>query len=232
MLTYLYTLEYDDDGPLASAKHYMANGTRAAASEALTTTNMPLSAADLLRHAKMMNNVAVYAIAQKYDINELKELATVKFCDLLWLEAPTYAFPDIISAVFETSSITDPGLRFVAAKYCAHYSTQILADDHLSGVINDYGDLGLDVLRKLSEDLARKLNEERRLREQLVTLKGELAHTVKRISVVEATIHPVGSVLATIFQEIKTTYNNLKIESDESAKLGESDEDDESDEED
>ena len=222
MLTYLYTLDYDDDGsPPASAEHYMANGTKVATFQALT------SAEDLLRHVKMMNNVVVYAIAQKYDINELKELATKKFSDLLWLKAPNYAFPNIIDAVFETSSITDPGLRVVAARYCVRYSTEILADDHLCGVIKDHGELGLDVLREVSLESARNLDQKRRLREQLVTLKEDIRQTIKQSL---RPSQPVHTTLLAALRELKTTYNNLEIESDESAGTEEGNEGDKGDE--
>ena len=223
MLTYLYTLDYDDDGPPASAEHYMANGTEAATSEALTTTNSPLSAEDLLKHAKMMNNVVVYAIAQKYDIKGLKELATMKFLELLWLEAPNYAFPNIIGAVFDISSSTDSGLRRVAAKYCALYSTQILADDHLCGVIKDHSDLGLDMLREVSEISAQKFDC---LLEKFVTLKMELAHTVKKVSRFQMSwpSRSTNCSITAFLKELKATYNNLEIKSDESAGLEKGDE--------
>ena len=88
MLTHLYTLAYDDEGDAASTQHHMANGTKMVTSQALTTVTTPLLAEELLKHAKMMNNVVVGAIAQKYDIGKLKKLATAKFRELLWLGAP------------------------------------------------------------------------------------------------------------------------------------------------
>ena len=203
MLTYLYTLDYDDDGPLASAKYYMANETKADAYQALMTTT--LSAEDRLMHAKMINNVVVYAIAQKYDIEELKELAMVKFCDVLWLKGPTYAFLDIITAVFETSSITDPGLRPVAVKYCTHYSTQILADKYLCCVIKDHGELGLEVLREVSKDSARNAKLRQRFYEQLVTLDEKLAQMIETASEIE---YPATPLLRTLW----TTHKNLEID--------------------
>ena len=164
MLCYLYTLNYDDDGAPASAHHYMIDGTKLTASQKVTTTTTPRLSEMLLRHSKkMMNNVVVYAIAQKYDIEGLKELATAKFRDLLFLEEPNDTFPNIIGAVYETSSITDPGLRLVATRYCAHYSTQILADDHLCGVIKDHGELGLEVLREVNKKVIENRQDKERL---------------------------------------------------------------------
>lgn len=175
MLTYLYTLAYDDEGDTASIQHYMVDGSKVGTSNALTTMTTPLSAEELLRHAKMVNNVAMCAIANKYDIGELKELATVKFSDLLWLEAPSHGLPDIIHAVFETTSITDPGLRNVAVEFCTHYSTEIVADDYLSSLIKDHGELGLDVLREVDE-------QKELLQKKLVKLKGKLAQMISDAS--------------------------------------------------
>lgn len=182
MLTYLYTLDYDDEGDAASVQHYMANGTKVVTCQAPTTMTTPLSAEELVRHAKMMNNVVVYAIAQKYDIAELKELATVKFCELLWLQAPSDGLPDIIDAVFETTSITDPGLRKVAFKFCTHYSTKIVADEHLCSIIKDHGELGLEVLRGVDEE---SCQQKQLLLRKLATLKGELAQIMSYASEIE-----------------------------------------------
>ena len=211
MLTYLYTLEYDDDGAPASAKHYMANGTKAVTAQALTTTDTPLSAKDLLTHDKMMNNVVVYAIAQKYDINELKALAIEKLHDLLWPEAPNYAFLDIISAVYETSSITDPKLRLVAAKYCAHHSTQILGDDRLRGIIEEYSELGLDVLQAVNVDSDQNAKLRQRFYQQLVDLDEKLAQMIDKASGIGYAAR-CDNVVAELLQALRTTYQTLKID--------------------
>ena len=119
MLIYLYTLTYDDEGDAASAEHLMVNGAKIL--NAATTPSTPLSEEELSRHARMINNVVVDAIAQKYDISELKGLARSNFHELLWLKAPSHGLPGVIDAVFETTSITDSGLRSVATGYCTLY---------------------------------------------------------------------------------------------------------------
>ena len=166
MLSYLYTLAYDDEGDAALAGHHMVNGTRTL--KAANTPSTPLSEEELSRHAKMMNNVVVCSIAQKYDISELKGLAMSKFHELLWLKASSHGLPVVINAVFETTSINDSGLRSDATKYCTHYSTEIVADDHLSGMFKDNSELGLDVLRQYKAEKQK----------ELVTLKGKLADMV------------------------------------------------------
>lgn len=183
MLTYLYTLDYDDEGDAASAQHYMVNGpkvttSQAPTSEAPTTEATPLSAEELLRHAKMLNNVVVCAIAQKYDIGELKELAKATFRQLLWLNDPDHGLPDIIHAVFETTSATDPGLRQTAVEYCVKFSSNIVADDRLCSMIEDHGELGLDVLREVDKKANTTVQQKELLHTTLVALKAELGHMV------------------------------------------------------
>lgn len=197
MLNYLYTLNYNDEGAPASAQHYMVNGTNVANSQAQATMTTALSDKELLRHGKMMNNVAVCAVAQKYDISELKQLATAKFRDLLWLQAPNYGLPDVIGVVFETTSVTDPGLRDVAVEYCVHYSTNIVLDDHLGSIIKDYGELGLAVLRQVDQ-------HKELLHTQIVTLKGELAQMLK------ANFNNIVAINAHV-QKLKATYDNIII---------------------
>ena len=97
----------------------------------------------------MMNNVIVCAIAHKYGIDELKDLAMGKFRESLWLGAPNPGLPDIINAVFDTTSTTDPGLRNVVVEFCTHYIAEIVADDRLCSTIKGHGDLGLGMLKNM-----------------------------------------------------------------------------------
>ncbi len=152
MLTYLYTLAYDDEGDVASAQHYQVKGTEANTSQAqntMTAPPRPPSAKELSRHVKMINNVILCAVAQKYGVAELKHLAMGRFRELLWLGAPNPGLPDIINAVFNTTSITDPGLRNVAVEFCTHYIAECVADARLCSTIKVHGDLGLGMLKNM-----------------------------------------------------------------------------------
>lgn len=198
MLTYLYTLTYHDEGDAASAQHYMVNGTKVVNFQAQTTMTTPLSEEEQLRHAKMMNNVVVYAIAQKYHIGELKELATAKLRELLWLEAPSHGLPDIIDAIFETTASTDPGLRKVAVEFCTHYSTEIVADDYLYSIIKDHGELGLDVLRGVNEKNCQQKGK----------LKRELAQMMSDASNIE--MAPAKSIYQHVYDHARVSMAELQ----------------------
>lgn len=203
MVTYLYTLTYDDEGDAASPQHYMANGMAVGNARALTAMTAPLSAEERLRHKKMVNNVAVCAIAQKYDLGELKGLATAKFNDLMWFGEPNHGLPEIAGAVFETTSITDSGLRNIVVAYCTEYSTDIIADDHLCSIITDYGELGLDVLREVDELAQERSRENKLLHQGLVTVKEELNLMIQEATSIRS------AVLARFIPKLSMIYNDI-----------------------
>ena len=171
MLTYLHTLAYDDEGDAASIEHYTINQMESVASQTLSVKTTPLLAGEpcraeeQLRHLKLMNNVAVYAVAQKYGIGELKELASAKFCELLRLKISTHELPSLIDAVFGTTSVTDPRLRNATVEYCTQYSTEIVADKRVCISIRDHGELGLGMLQKMIE-------EKKQMSRQIKQLQG------------------------------------------------------------
>ena len=203
--TYLYTVDYNDEGAAASAQYYMVNETEITDTQAV---NKPATNKELLRHAKMINNVAVYAVAQKYDTSELKELATAKFRELLWADGPSHSLPDIISAVFETTSVTDPDLRTIAVEYCAHNSTQIIADERLCSIIKDHGELGLDVLREVDEYANDKSAQKELLHGKLVNLKGELLQMVRKGSQMKAAVKD-DPMVAALLRQLEKTYDKV-----------------------
>lgn len=122
MLKYLYTLNYYDGGEAADVAIY-AHGKGASADlQAPTVTEeQQLSALDSFDYRRVMSNIAVYAIADKYDIPELEMLAAKKFKTVLWDLAPLRdmaSFRAIIDAVFDTTPDTKSGLRSVIIEHC------------------------------------------------------------------------------------------------------------------
>ena len=99
-----------------------------------------------------MNNVAVYAIADKYGIPELKELAKTKFKPLLLCAHLTSKTPIFVNAIFETTPSTDPGLREVAIEFCQSHVRTILDDSHSSYMLKDHAELSLGVMRKTAHE--------------------------------------------------------------------------------
>ena len=164
MLNYLYTLDYDDNGEAAS----VANCTHGkGASENLLATGVTeeqqLSAHDPPDYRKLLNNIAVYAIADKYDISELEVLAATKFenefpCS--GLVEDLASLPAIVDAVFDTTPDTKCGLRNVVIKYCKCWNEEIINNEDSVAIVRNHGEIGLAMLRdKNGKSLAARLKQ-------------------------------------------------------------------------
>ena len=70
------------------------------------------------RHIRMLNNIHVYAIAEKYDIPTLKSLAICKFEDLAVHFTLYPDFTSIIREVYESTPESDKGLRSIVIRLC------------------------------------------------------------------------------------------------------------------
>ena len=114
MLIYLYTLEYEDTGKMASIVPYSTDMT--SSQETKTNEDLPADKSQLF--VKLLNNIAVYAVADKYDIPSLKVLARSKVDVLISGHSLTSDLPTLIDAIFSTTPDTDGGLRQVAIKFC------------------------------------------------------------------------------------------------------------------
>ena len=182
MLTYLYTFDYDDEEEAASIAPYMLEPAEIKA----PSPNVPLSDRQALIHTRLLNNVAVYAIAEKYDIPELKELAQVKFESSLGDQEPHSNLPIIVNAVWETTPSSDRGMRDVVFEYCKCFDQEIISNEHLSGMLQDHGDLAVAVMREMLEERAQNESSSKAtikdLRQRLVRAKeclGNISTKVK-----------------------------------------------------
>lgn len=63
-----------------------------------------------------MMNLEVYVVADRLDIQKLKDLSKLKFQKIL---GPTADFPDIVRHVIQSTPRNDTGLRAVCVEICA-----------------------------------------------------------------------------------------------------------------
>ena len=136
MLFYLYTLDYPDhDVPDIQAEHvptgrstppHLRHETPAIIEK---ITNIGLSESVTTHDPKLMNNVLVYAIAEKYDIPDLKALAKHKFQDLAWSKWPHEDLHAVVESVFSTTPDNDMGLRQVVLDICEEHFEDILRQE-------------------------------------------------------------------------------------------------------
>ena len=153
MLKYLYTLDYDDKGEAASVANYTHDK---GASENLLVTKMTeeqqSSARDPPDYPELLNNIAVYAIADKYDVPELEVLAATKFRDALQcsgIEEDLASLPALIDAVFDTTPDTKCELRNAVIEFCKYWKEEIIDNEESVVVVRDHGEIGLAVIREI-----------------------------------------------------------------------------------
>ncbi|KAL6717962.1 hypothetical protein ACLMJK_004047 [Lecanora helva] len=154
MLKYMYIEDYEDEGDAASITPYLRDTPEIYLTEAdkPRNPNEPFAGDNTSTLSRHLNNVAVYAIAEKYSILRLKDLALDKFESLMCKQELSPAIPTVIDAIFRTTTPLDEELRGVAVKFCASYDAEIVSDERYSWILRNHGDLGLGVLRKLGKE--------------------------------------------------------------------------------
>ena len=145
MITYLYTLEYSDEGvanvpaeavAMSESPSPHSPGKTSITSEEEGTVPGASSDCATPHGSKMMNNVLVYAVAEKYHISELKELAKCKFQTLASSKWPLDDFDAVVEAVFSTTPDKDMGLRQIILDLCGKHFHDILKhEDSRAGLL-------------------------------------------------------------------------------------------------
>ena len=140
MVFYLYTLDYPDhEAPNITVEHvamapmpppHLQHKTSMAMEGVKDlSANLGLFEGAATHDPGMMNNVLVYAIAEKYDIPDLKALAKRKFQNLAESKWPHDEFHVVAEAVFSTTPDGDTGLRQVVLDICKEHFQEILKDE-------------------------------------------------------------------------------------------------------
>jgi len=102
------------------------------------------------RHRSMLNDISVYAIADKYLIPDLKKLAISKFRSLAYSIWPHYDFPAIVILAYDSTPDNDEELRDTVATICARHFDDVLQDKSSSALeMKNIGIIGFDVAKKV-----------------------------------------------------------------------------------
>jgi hypothetical protein len=129
MISYLYTLDYEDEEyPGARAKENLG-----------------------LTPPALFSSIRVYAIADKYIIPALKELARERFSE--WAESnwSHHDFPAMVREVCRSTPSSDRGLRDVVSRELAKHTVLLEKDDFFDPT-ELFGELGLEILRQVVSD--------------------------------------------------------------------------------
>lgn len=165
-----------------------------------------------------MDNVRVYAVAAKYHLPGLKDLAKAR---VLALTKPksTYTgtsdFGDVVRFAFESTPDTDNGLRDIFIQLCADFFPDVLVHEGLDAVIKDIASLSFGILQKYSERkgqlLERAIADGVTLREQLSSSKAETGSVINRERRAQAekcaTFFAEGQVRDQVRESFKSEHN-------------------------
>jgi hypothetical protein len=179
MLLYLYTCDYDDgipDEAASCSKEEEANGEGEDTAETVPTESPEEEAMVEVSEGKsnteeslLLNNVMVYAIAERYDISELKELAKAKFLSQADTLLSSHEFPEVVKTIYTSTLSKDRGLRDIVSQVCVKHVRELMEDQAFQGIISDVGDFGIDILREAlkhdDERLAQVMDQRAKLKD-------------------------------------------------------------------
>jgi hypothetical protein len=125
----------------------------------------------------LLSSVRVYAIADKYDIPPLKEMAKKRFetsAEKNWTHRD---FSGIVKEIFESTPTSDRGLRDIATRIVASHADVLVQRDEFRWLIGEVGDLGLNILCLLLETHSK---EKADLRDRLLQHESNLNRTSEK----------------------------------------------------
>jgi len=112
MLTFLYGRDYDDAEPEEQNRTQESGGK--GTESAPTESNPPPDAP-----SNLLNNVEVYALADKYDITNLKKLAASKVRHCVECRPTTAALSAAVQLAYTSTPSHDRGLRDILVDSCS-----------------------------------------------------------------------------------------------------------------
>ncbi|KAL8730526.1 MAG: hypothetical protein Q9166_003975 [cf. Caloplaca sp. 2 TL-2023] len=172
MLVYLYTESYDDldiepemtsacdaaDTPDSAVAHLEPDSAsdiqailcnQAKSQGAEQTDDSAKKYAEQTVSA-LLNNVRVYALADKYDIQDLKVFAKSKFesrsSSAAWEDIDILA---VLEEVYSTTPSADRGLRDIMAKTCSSHLKNIISCSRFREYVQKDGTLGFELLSRV-----------------------------------------------------------------------------------
>jgi hypothetical protein len=219
MLEYLYTSDYCDGDPsgpaavVASPEEVLADvleDEERSVSTSQSITEEQDDASATTDEPSLLNNVLVYAIAEKYGIGELKEMAKAKFQGRAGSLLSDTEFPEIIRTLYRSTPSSDRGLRDIVSQICAQLGRTIVGSSYLNAIIVEIGEFGLDLLREVLE------YENRRVEEAVVrniALKEELKEKKKETIELQRQVGSVVKVLRNVAKDVETgrVYANMYL---------------------
>jgi hypothetical protein len=130
MVCYLYHKDYQDDEDCQSDTSE-PNGSLSAEDQAFETTLN-----------RIVVNIDVYALAEKYDVPPLRALAKAKFTALVCRIRRHEDFSPVFLAIYESSVRRGLELRVIVSRICASRMRAVIDNAQLNGSVKENGNLG------------------------------------------------------------------------------------------
>ncbi|KAI9776307.1 MAG: hypothetical protein M1839_000468 [Geoglossum umbratile] len=183
MISFLYTCDYLDtenevyvDDEIASSNTNSPHAIDGEIAPTMSTTFQPRE------RVAPFSNVHVYAIAEKYDIPDLKSHSMKKFRNWVKNGWSNGDFPAIIKEVFTSTPNSDRGLRDIVSWAFKEHCLELLEKgDGFIDEIKDLGEFWLSVLKlaahdpKLANRGTRKVRGKKRTKVLVETAPAERA---------------------------------------------------------
>lgn len=140
MLRHFYGWTYDDKQP---------SPLQTQSSESPDYESISMTPAEVI----MLNNVLMYALAEKFDLSSLMDISTSRFDAVHDRLAPTQkdrvtlaGFRRIVVTIHETTPPSALCLRRSAARFCAKHIREILADQDWWDFMTDHREFAITML--------------------------------------------------------------------------------------
>ena len=99
-----------------------------------------------------MNNAKVYALADRFEVLDLKELAKSKFKISLTKDPPVEAISEVINFVYGHTPFNDRSLRNLLVDYCAKQIDQLQTSAGFRSTMENVGAFCLDLLLQFTSE--------------------------------------------------------------------------------
>jgi hypothetical protein len=204
MLAYLYTSDYCDGDYSGSAADVAApeevladvlEDEERSGSTSQSIMKEQDDASATTDELSLLNNVLVYAIAEKYGIAELKQMAKEKFRSQARSLLSAKEFSEIIRELYGSTPPSDRGLRDIVSQVCAQQGRTIVDSPDLNATIVEVGEFGLDLLREVLKDENKRVEvavaRNTVLKEELNKKKDENIELERRLGSVSKVLRKV-----------------------------------------
>ncbi|TVY45333.1 Arm repeat protein interacting with ABF2 [Lachnellula occidentalis] len=148
MLSYMYTSDYSDGPDSTEPGSTPSKSVPSASSTAVSSSNPSPTSASL-------TNAQLFVIADKYDIQGLKELAKKKYEEVIADSWNSASFVASLKLLYEETLESDRALKDAAVKVAGQHAKELVDRGEFAALCIEHGQIGFDVLKSsISESLS------------------------------------------------------------------------------